>query len=249
MKVGDDEPFKASKALTIVPAKVVTEYEIGYGKPPERTRFKPGRSGNPAGRPKGARNKSVNRTQERFKDIILEEAYRGVKINDGNRQVSIPMAQAVVRSLAVNAAKGNTRAQRLFSEMLAGTEATNRRHYEQLFDAALDYKLQWERELERRRQLSLDLPPPIPHPDHVKLDFQKGTVWFAGPMTKEEKAERELWLSHRPEFEAELKFLERDLRKAKDPARRKTLEIEIRQTRIVLDALDKIEASQSVFEK
>ena len=30
------------------------EYEVGYGKPPRHSRFKPGRSGNPTGRPKGA---------------------------------------------------------------------------------------------------------------------------------------------------------------------------------------------------
>ena len=30
------------------------EYEVGYGKPPRHSRFKPGRSGNPRGRPKGA---------------------------------------------------------------------------------------------------------------------------------------------------------------------------------------------------
>ena len=32
------------------------DYEIGYGKPPVKTRFKPGQSGNPRGRPKGVRN-------------------------------------------------------------------------------------------------------------------------------------------------------------------------------------------------
>ena len=31
-------------------------YEVGYGKPPKYTRFRAGRSGNPAGRRRGARN-------------------------------------------------------------------------------------------------------------------------------------------------------------------------------------------------
>lgn len=30
------------------------EYEVGYGKPPQRTQFKKGQTGNPKGRPKGA---------------------------------------------------------------------------------------------------------------------------------------------------------------------------------------------------
>ena len=30
--------------------------QVGYGKPPKLTRFKPGQSGNPRGRPRGALN-------------------------------------------------------------------------------------------------------------------------------------------------------------------------------------------------
>ena len=35
-----------------------TPYEVGYGRPPSATRFQPGQSGNPKGRPKGTRNAS-----------------------------------------------------------------------------------------------------------------------------------------------------------------------------------------------
>jgi hypothetical protein len=43
--------------------------------------------------------------EERIKYILLEEAYRTIRLNEGNAQVTIPMAQAVIRSLAVNAAE------------------------------------------------------------------------------------------------------------------------------------------------
>jgi hypothetical protein len=32
------------------------DYEVGYGKPPKHTRFKPGQSGNPKGRPKASKD-------------------------------------------------------------------------------------------------------------------------------------------------------------------------------------------------
>lgn len=31
-------------------------YDVGYGRPPKTTRFQPGKSGNPRGKPKGAKN-------------------------------------------------------------------------------------------------------------------------------------------------------------------------------------------------
>lgn len=82
------------------------KYDVGYGKPSAETRFKPGQSGNPRGRPKGARNKLPALNEERLKSIILEEAYRAIRINDGDRQIKVPMAQAIVRAVAVNAVKG-----------------------------------------------------------------------------------------------------------------------------------------------
>jgi Family of unknown function (DUF5681) len=111
-----EQKSKRAKRLTKLPDH--NSYAVGHGKPPEATRFKPGQSGNPKGRPRGKKNKTDAPPHERLKSIILEEAYRKIKVNDGPSQVTVPMAQAVMRSLAVTAAKGNTRAQKLFSELL-----------------------------------------------------------------------------------------------------------------------------------
>ena len=50
------DPKKAIGSLPPPP-----KYEVGYGKPPAGTRFKPGQSGNPAGRPKGSRRNRPSR--------------------------------------------------------------------------------------------------------------------------------------------------------------------------------------------
>ena len=175
----------SSKALMVRPG-----YEVGYGKPPAATRFKPGQSGNPRGRPKGAKNRQPALNEERMKQIVLDEAYRTITVRDGDRRVTVPMAQAIIRSLAVNAAKGQQRAQRLFAELLSGTERSRADLQTRFFEAALDYKIAWERELARREALGIDnLSPPLPHPDHVVIDVRSGSVRIAGPATKEEKAE------------------------------------------------------------
>ena len=197
---------KDMKAFSVRPAS--TGYEVGYGKPPANGRFKSGQSGNPKGRPKGAKNKLPALNEERLKSIILEESYRTIKINDGNKQVSVPMAQAVMRALSVKAVKGDHRAQRLFSELLTTTERENKQIYSGWFNTALDYKIAWEKELMRRRRLGIDLPDPIPHPDDLEVNLATGQIQVKGPMTKEEKVQWDLVREYKVELEAELEELQ-----------------------------------------
>ena len=53
-----------------------SDYEVGYGKPPEHTRFQPGRSGNPRGRPKGTKNLKTDLVEELGAWLGAEDAAR-----------------------------------------------------------------------------------------------------------------------------------------------------------------------------
>lgn len=217
--------MSAPKPTKLPVAPTTADYDVGYAKPPTGSRFKPGKSGNPKGRPKGAKNKRPALNEERLKDIILNEAYREITVRDGNRNVSVPMAQAVVRALAVNAAKGQHRAQRLFAEMLSSTERQNKALADEWLQTAIEYKVEWERELQRRDALSItDLPPPLPHPDQVIIDMNAGTARVQGPMTTEEQRELTVWIARRDDWAAELQDIKEHLESEEDPAIRKLLE-------------------------
>jgi hypothetical protein len=57
---------------------------VGYKRPPREHQFRPGQSGNPSGRPKGARN---------FKSELREELGELVTIRDGEREIQVGVEQ------------------------------------------------------------------------------------------------------------------------------------------------------------
>ena len=100
------------------------KYDIGYGKPPKVTQFSKGQSGNPLGRPKGAKTKQLKARDIRLNNMIIEEAYRSVAVQEDGGMISMTMMQAVLRSVTVNAAKGDHRSQKLLMDMIRIVEAT-----------------------------------------------------------------------------------------------------------------------------
>ena len=119
-------------------------YEVGYAKPPAETRFKPGQSGNPRGRPKGAKNKPQHISTDTLHDIILSEAYRKITITEGNKRKEIPILRATVRSIALAAAKGQPSAQKLLLDIVNKTEAAKRQAYERTAQEFVQYQIEWE---------------------------------------------------------------------------------------------------------
>lgn len=75
--------------------------DVGYGKPPRATRFKPGQSGNPRGRPKGIRS---------FRIELEEELGQLTSMQDGERQITVSKQRALAKTLVAIAMKGDTRA-------------------------------------------------------------------------------------------------------------------------------------------
>jgi hypothetical protein len=85
---------------TPVPAPTKVDYDVGYRRPPVRTRFKPGQSGNPSGRPKGSQNLSS------LIDKILKEE---VSLREGAEVRKVSKAEAILRGVIVGAMKGDQR--------------------------------------------------------------------------------------------------------------------------------------------
>jgi len=61
-------------------------------------------------------------TARRIADLVLKEAYRLVKVREGDNVVKLPAIQAILRAQVANAAKGNGPAQRAVIEVVQAIE-------------------------------------------------------------------------------------------------------------------------------
>jgi hypothetical protein len=87
---------------------------VGYGTPPEATRFKKGVSGNPKGRPKGSLNVATVFTK------ILRER---VVINEHGQRKTVTKLEAALKQMVNKAASGESRALGLLLELAREAES------------------------------------------------------------------------------------------------------------------------------
>ncbi len=89
------------------------DYEVGYGKPPRHTRFKPGRSGNPRGRPSGSKNLTT---------LLSEALNEFVIVAENGRRRKITKRQAIVTQLVNRSAKSDLRATKILLDIIQELE-------------------------------------------------------------------------------------------------------------------------------
>src|SRR6266478_8521374 len=182
--------------------------------PPAEFRFKKGTSGNFKGRPPKERALVTTKFggqpgigfESRIKGIAIEEAYRLISIPDGNRVERIPLIQAILRKIGVNAANGNTRAQKIILNLVLGAEAERTAASAELLRAAVEGKEYWAAIFAEYDRRGIDRPEPIPHPDDVVIDYKTGEVRINGPVMTEQKDAREMALYNKKEFEKNLEI-------------------------------------------
>lgn len=86
---------------------------VGYGRPPKHSRWQEGISGNPRGRPRGARS---------LKAELLAELNERVAINVEGKRKTLPKRRLVLKALANKALNGNVNAAQRLIDLIIQAE-------------------------------------------------------------------------------------------------------------------------------
>ena len=88
---------------------------VGYGRPPRHTRFLPGRSGNPKGRPKGSKN---------FSTLFSEELAQPVTLTENGKRRRMPKWKALAKQVINKALNNDPKAAALVFDQIRRSEGS-----------------------------------------------------------------------------------------------------------------------------
>jgi hypothetical protein len=89
------------------------DYKVGYKKPPLHTRFKKGQSGNPRGRPRGAKN---------FSSVLNDALSQRVLVTENGRSRKISKRELGIRQLVDKFAMAEVQATRMLLGLMLERE-------------------------------------------------------------------------------------------------------------------------------
>ena len=161
----------------------------GYKKPPRWSRFRKGKSGNPAGRP---RRKDQPDTpvpsSTPSDDILRRELERKHKLKEGGKSIELSMLEVVTKAQLAAAAKGNPMAQRDVLKRAAELEADDalrtaeaRREARETFNLIVDWRKRLIADWETAAGESREPADPWPHPDDIIINRSQVEWTIRGP--------------------------------------------------------------------
>lgn len=91
-------------------------YEVGYGRPPKHTRFRPGQSGNPQGRPKGAHG---------LVPLLRKELQSKVTLRENGATFTVTKLEAIMKRLIADTLAGKPSQMKLLFNLVQLVENKN----------------------------------------------------------------------------------------------------------------------------
>lgn len=130
------------------PNEAKDDYHVGYRRPPKHSQFKPGRSGNPRGRPgrhiEPADNRWVLRGQ------FMHLCKKQVTIVEDGRREKMPIMMGVLRQLQIKALSGNMTAIKLLLPLYEAMLIENEETQTKFLKLELEEEERWEQEENRK---------------------------------------------------------------------------------------------------
>ena len=101
-------PSQADPAANVEAATADADHRVGYRRPPRHSRFQPGQSGNPRGRPRGVKS---------LPDIVRKIVGQKVTVTENGRVRRVPRLEAILLRAAGEASRGDPPALRLLLQL------------------------------------------------------------------------------------------------------------------------------------
>ena len=158
------------------------EDDVGYGRPPRYTRFRKGRSGNPAGRPPRKKSTGAAPTDSELDDALRAQLDKEITVQSADGPKKIRMQDAVLLSQQKAALSGNSAAQR--DILKAARELEIRDNKREANEKDLDIRcyyrvLNWQKNQRKLWDEAIDKDKdkepekPWPHPDDILFDHDR----------------------------------------------------------------------------
>ena len=178
------------------------KYEIGYGRPPQYTQFKKGKSGNPKGRPRKTKPSEV------IADTDLDDCLRRLSnlkmtIKIGGVEKEVPLYEAILMKQQANALAGSVTAQRDFLNAKAALDANDalrkaaaeqgakeqaerkEKERQEMYDYLVRLHADQTAVYEQASDAGESPAPQYPHPDDFRFDHHARTARIEGPWDAE----------------------------------------------------------------
>ena len=211
--------------------------KAGSGMNSHSTWIRPGEHRNPAGRPPKPRANAANRGPA-ADDVFGRAAARKIRVQDFGKHTEMSAADLAMNKLIAKANGGDTRALIEVTRELRQRDEADKARREELYDEALEMKIEMNVEIQRAKLCGLVAPVFSIHPDDIGFLKTGDVVLLNRNVDREDaKSFRQLWQWRKNSLE-ELALLENDLRHATTAEDRAFYRDQMRPVRRMLKILE-----------